>query len=58
MPIGAFVAGIGSDFVGPQTMTILLAGCAGAIAVLVFIFSPTIRDYKLSEAMADEEASA
>jgi MFS family permease len=58
MPIGAFIAGVVADFVGPQTMTILMAGAAGAIAVGVFFFSPTIRDYRLSEALADEEAAA
>ena len=57
MPIGAFIAGVGADFVGPQTMTIILAGAAGAIAVGVFFFSPTVRDYRLSVAMADEEAA-
>jgi MFS family permease len=58
MPIGAFIAGVGADFVGPQMMTILMGGAAGVIAVLVYFFSPTMRDYRLSEAMADEEAAA
>jgi len=51
MPVGAFIAGIGSDLVGPRTMTILLAGIAGAIAVIVFVASPTIREYRLSQAL-------
>ncbi|MFN2203920.1 MAG: MFS transporter [Caldilineaceae bacterium] len=58
MPIGAFIAGVGADFVGPQMMTILMGGAAGVIAILVYFFSPTMRDYRLSEAMADEEAAA
>jgi MFS family permease len=51
MPVGAFVAGLGSDLVGPRTMTLILSGIAGAIAVIVFWASPTIRGYRLSQSM-------
>ena len=51
MPVGAFIAGIGADLVGPQAMTIVLGGIVGAIAIIVFFISPTIREYRLSEAM-------
>lgn len=51
MPVGAFIAGIGADLVGPQIMTIIFGGIIGAIAILVYFFSPTIREYRLSEAI-------
>ena len=52
MPVGALIAGIGADLVGPRMITILLSGSAAAIAVVVFFASPTIREYRLSRAMA------
>jgi MFS family permease len=59
MPIGAFVAGFGADLVGPRTMTIVLSGIAGAIAIMVFLASPVVREYRLSQALAapDSETS-
>jgi MFS family permease len=53
MPVGAFMAGIGADLVGPRAMTLVLGGITGAIAVIVFFASPTVREYRLSEAMAE-----
>jgi MFS transporter, DHA1 family, staphyloferrin A biosynthesis exporter len=50
-PIGAFLAGVGADLVGPRLVTIVLCGAAAAIAVLVFLLSPTVRDYRLSQAL-------
>jgi MFS family permease len=48
--IGGLLAGIGSDlFGGPKTITIILAGSASGLAVLIFIFSTTVRDYRLSQ---------
>ena len=57
MPVGALIAGIGADLVGPQMITILLSGAAGAIAVIVFFASPTIRNYRLSRALATASAA-
>jgi MFS family permease len=57
MPVGALIAGVGADLVGPRMITILLSGCAAAIAVVVFFASPTIRDYRLSRALAAPGAS-
>jgi len=54
-PVGALVAGIGADLVGPRAVTVVLSGIAGAIAVIVFFASPTVREYRLSRAMADGE---
>jgi len=51
-PLGSFVAGAGSDLLGgPKIITIILCGTAAGIAVLAYLFSPTIRDYKLSRAI-------
>lgn len=52
MPIGALVAGIGADLIGPRQITIVLSGIAATIAVIVFFASPTVRDHRLSRALA------
>ncbi|UCE34007.1 MAG: MFS transporter [Deltaproteobacteria bacterium] len=53
MPLGGLVAGVGSDLLGgPKMITIILAGIAAIIAFLVLLCSPTIRNYRLSEAIA------
>jgi hypothetical protein len=51
MPVGAFIAGIGADLVGPRTMTLVFSGIIVAIAVIVYFVSPIIREYRLSQAM-------
>jgi MFS family permease len=49
-PLGGLLAGVGSDlFGGPKMITIILASIAAGIAVLVFLFSPTVRNYRLSQ---------
>lgn len=53
MPVGAFIAGVGADLVGPRTMSILFGAILGSIAVIVFFLSPTIREYRLRRALAD-----
>jgi len=51
-PLGGFVAGIGSDLLGgPKMITIIMAGIAVAIAVFVLLHSPTVRNYRLSQAI-------
>jgi predicted MFS family arabinose efflux permease len=57
MPVGAFIAGIGADLVGPQAMTIVFGCIIAAIALTVFFASPTIRDYRLSQAMVAPDAA-
>ena len=48
MPLGGLVAGGGSDLLGgPKAITVLLGGIAAAIAVAVFLGSPTVRNYRL-----------
>ena len=52
-PVGGLMAGIGSDMLGgPKPITILLAGTAACIAILVLIFSPTVRNYRISQGIA------
>jgi MFS family permease len=52
-PVGGMLAGAGSDlFGGPKIITVILAGTAAAIAVMVFVVSPTVRDYRLSRGIA------
>jgi MFS transporter, DHA1 family, staphyloferrin A biosynthesis exporter len=56
-PLGGLIAGIGSDLLGgPKGITIVLVSIAAAIAVAVFIFSPTIRNYRLSQAISTDAA--
>ena len=50
-PLGGFFAGLGADLVGPRAITLVLCSTAALIALAAFVFSPTIRDYRLSRAM-------
>jgi MFS transporter, DHA1 family, staphyloferrin A biosynthesis exporter len=52
-PVGGMLAGGGSDlFGGPRIITAILAGIAAIIAIVVFVVSPTVRDYRLSRGLA------
>jgi MFS transporter, DHA1 family, staphyloferrin A biosynthesis exporter len=54
--LGGMIGGAGSDlFHDPRPITIILAGCAGALSIIIFIFSPTIRNYRMSQGIADEK---
>jgi MFS family permease len=49
-PLGNLLAGAGSDLLGgPKMVTIILTGAAAAIVILIFLFSPTVRNYRLSQ---------
>ncbi|MFC1900965.1 MFS transporter [Chloroflexota bacterium] len=51
-PLGGLLAGGGSDlFGGPKVITIILGSIVAIVAVSVFFFSPTIRNYRLSQAI-------
>jgi MFS family permease len=52
-PVGAFLAGVGADLVGPRMMTLILGGIVATIAISVFLASTTIREYQLSQALAE-----
>ena len=52
MPVGGLIAGTGADILGsPGMITLVMACIPIVIVVFVFLFSPTIRYYRLSEAM-------
>jgi len=36
---------------GPKMITIILAGSASGLAVLIFLFSATVRNYRLSRVL-------
>jgi hypothetical protein len=55
-PVGAVIAGAGADLVGPRAVTVILCGAAAAIAVVVFFASPTVREHRMSRAMAHARA--
>jgi MFS family permease len=55
--LSGLVAGVGSDLLGgPKIITILLAGIAAALVFVFLIYSPTIRNYRLSRAMAPDSS--
>jgi len=57
-PLGGLVAGGGSDlFGGPKMITIILCSIAAGIAVCVFLGSPTVRNYRLSQAIKTDSAT-
>jgi hypothetical protein len=46
------IAGAGSDYFGtPRTITIIMGLTAAIVAIFVLIFSPTVRNYKLSQSI-------
>ena len=57
-PLGGLAAGFGSDLLGPKMITIILAGIAASISIIVFFASPTIRNYRLSQGIAANAAKA
>ena len=51
--LGSLMAGVGSDLLGgPKMITIILAGMAGGICILILLMSPTVRNYRLSQGIA------
>jgi MFS family permease len=55
MPVGAFIAGVGADFIGPRTLTIIFASIIAGIAVIAYFASPIIRNHRLSQALEEIE---
>lgn len=55
-PIGSMVAGVGCDVLGsPRIVVFLMSGITAIIAVFVMLFSPRVRNYRISDSLADEE---
>jgi MFS family permease len=57
MPLGALIAGIGADTIGPRPTTVLMGGSAAIVTLIVFLVSPTIRGYRLSRVLPAEGSS-
>lgn len=58
-PLGGLMAGAGSDLLaGPKTITIVMAGIGAAIAVFILLFSPTVRNYRLSQGIGSTSLSS
>jgi MFS family permease len=54
-PLGGLVAGGGSDlFEGPKIITIVLCSITAVLSVSVFLFSSTVRNYRLSQAIEEK----
>jgi MFS family permease len=54
-PIGSLLAGAGADLTGgPKLITIILAGTAMIVIVILFLLSPTVRNYRLSQGMKSD----
>lgn len=52
-PMGGMIAGVGCDLLGsPRWVTIMMSGIAAGIACFVMIASPRVRNYRLSDAIA------
>jgi len=52
-PIGSLLAGAGADLFGdPKIVTIILASLAAAVVILIFLASPVVRNYRLSQGIA------
>jgi MFS family permease len=55
--LSGLLAGAGSDLLGgPKMITVFLASIAAALVVVFFIYSPTIRNYRLSRAIAPDSS--
>jgi MFS family permease len=51
-PLGSLLAGAGTDLLGsPKIITIILTSVAAAIVIIIFLASPTVRNYQLSKSM-------
>jgi MFS transporter, DHA1 family, staphyloferrin A biosynthesis exporter len=58
MPVGGLIAGFGSDlFGGPQIITVVFGSISAMIAILVFSFTPIVRNYRLSHAISQGAAA-
>ena len=53
-PLGAMIAGAGADLVGPRLMTLIFCSLVAVISILVLLFVPLVREYRLSGVMRRE----
>jgi MFS family permease len=56
-PLGGLIAGVGSDLLGgPKMITIVMAGLAAVLVIIILFISPTIRNYRLSQAIKPDSS--
>jgi MFS transporter, DHA1 family, staphyloferrin A biosynthesis exporter len=56
-PLGGLMAGAGSDLLGgPRAITVVLASVGAVIALAVFAWSPTVREYRLGREPSAQQA--
>ncbi len=53
-PVGAVIAGVGADLIGPRAVTVVLGAVAAAVSVAVYFGSSTVREHRMSSAMGGE----
>ena len=53
-PLGAMIAGAGADIAGPRVITVIFCALVALISILVFLFVPLVRDYRMSQAVRVE----
>jgi MFS family permease len=52
-PLGSLAAGAGADLLrSPQAITIIFASLAAAVVLVIMLFSPTVRNYRLSQGIS------
>jgi MFS family permease len=58
LPVGGLIAGFGSDLLGgPRIITVILGSISAVIAIGVFLLSPIVRNYRLSQAISQDVAA-
>lgn len=58
-PLGSLMAGVGSDLLGgPKMITIVLASMTVGVTLFVLLFSPTVRNYRLSQGTTSNSVKA
>ena len=56
--LSGLVAGVGSDLLGgPKMITIVFASIAASVCIFVFLFSSTVRNYRLSQGISSNSTT-
>lgn len=57
-PVGSLIAGAGADLLGgPKIITIIMASTAVVTTIIIFLISPTVRNYRLSQGIKSKDNS-
>jgi MFS family permease len=49
--IGSLISGVGADIFGPKAITIVMAAATAVLVVVIYLISPTVRNYRLSSSV-------